>query len=193
MAPLLPDDDNRRSSADVDPVMGAWYRRARESQFAHYDASARYSALARRLGVPTVLLSAAAGTTLFATLQEHSAPPRLRLVVGLVSLLAAILAALQTFLGFAERADKHRAAASAYGAIRRAIEQYQALPPTSRAGAESAMETVRKRLDETSQSAPDVPNRIWVRAQAAINHTSRPEGFRRRSVERAQDQESQPL
>jgi hypothetical protein len=165
--------------AEAEPVLGAWYRRARESQFAHYKAASRYGALARLLGVPGVVLSAATGTALFATLEKNDASPTLRLVLGLVSVLAATLAALQTFLGFGQRADKHRAAASAYGSIRREIEQYQALPPAFRDGVEAAMERLRARLDEVSTSAPDVPARTWAKAQSAIAETERPEGFTR--------------
>ena len=103
------------SWAEIEPVLGAWYRRCRESQFAHYRASSRYAALARVLGIPTVVLTAATGTALFATLTKDQASQTLRLVLGLVSVLAAVLAALQTFLGYGQRADKHRTTAAAYG------------------------------------------------------------------------------
>lgn len=71
---MTQEDHNNPTWAAAEPVLGAWYRRARESQFAHYAAAARYFALSRLLGVPSVLLSAAAGTTLFATLREDGAP-----------------------------------------------------------------------------------------------------------------------
>ena len=92
--------------------------------------------------------------------EEQYFPPELRLVVGLVAFLAALLGALQTFLGLAERADKHRSTASNYGAIRREIEQHQALPPASRDALQSIMATLRKRLDDTASSAPDAPESI---------------------------------
>ena len=75
-------------------------------------------ARSRLLGIPSVVLSAAVGTTLFATLGRNGASANLRIAAGLVSLFAAVLVALQTFLGLAELADKHRSAASTYGAIR---------------------------------------------------------------------------
>ncbi len=156
----------------------AWYRRARESQFAHYAAAARYSARSRLLGIPSVVLSAAVGTTLFATLGRNGASANLRIAAGLVSLFAAVLVALQTFLGLAELADKHRSAASTYGAIRREIEQHQALPPATRDAVQSTMAALRKRLDEIASSSPDVPESIWDKAQKAIADTTRPEGFR---------------
>lgn len=174
-------DDRRThgSWADAEPLLGAWYRRARESQFAHYNAASRYGALARFLGVPTVILSAATGTALFATLQKNESSTTLRLVLGFASLIAAVLAALQTFLGFSQRADKHRVAASAYGSIRREIEQHQTLPPPSAPELVRTIERLRGRLDEVSASAPDVPTRSWRQAQAAVAETSRPEGFRK--------------
>ena len=107
--------------------------------------------MARLLGVPSVALSAAAGTALFATLQKKSTSVGLRLAIGLVSVLAGVLAALQTFLGYGERADRHRAAASAYGAVRREIEQYHAVSPGNAEDMEAAMQAVRARLDQITK------------------------------------------
>ncbi len=175
---MAPASDDYPTWDIAERVLGAWYRRARESQFAHYTAASRYSIRSRLLGVPSVVLSAAAGTALFATLQKSSASPDLRLAVGLVSVLAALLSALQTFLGLGDLADKHRSTASMYGAIRREIEEYQALPPRSPDAVHAALSTVRKRLDEVAASAPNVPRRAWEKAQGSIAHTERPEGFR---------------
>lgn len=163
------------SWAEAERVLGDWYRRARESQFAHYAAASRYAALARLLGVPSVALSAAAGTALFASLQKETASVDLRLALGLVSVLAGVLAALQTFLGFGERADRHRAAGSAYGSVRREIEQVRALPPRAAESVEAMLNRVRGRLDAIAEKAPDVPEGTWSKAQrTAAKGTSPP-------------------
>jgi Petal formation-expressed len=161
-----------------DAVMGAWYRRAREAQFAHYLAGCHYAAFSRWLGIPSIILSAATGTTLFATLQHENTSASLRLALGVVSFAAATLSALQTYLGFSQLAEKHRTVGATYGAIRREIEQYQALRPSSDDAIEKALGMIRKRLDDTAATAPDVSARIWARAQQNISGTSRPEGFR---------------
>jgi hypothetical protein len=167
------------SSAErSDAVMGAWYRRAREAQFAQYVAGAHCAALSRWLGVPSILLSAAAGTTLFVTLQHETTSAWLRLALGLVSFAAAMLSALQTYLGLSQLAEKHLTAGAAYGAIRREIEQHQALSASSDDAIEKALSMIRKRLDDTAATAPDVSARLWARAQRSISDTSRPEGFR---------------
>jgi multisubunit Na+/H+ antiporter MnhF subunit len=113
LAPVTGEEEAVAVWAEAEPVLAAWYRRARESQFAHYTSDSRYALLARLLGIPSVVLSAIAGTALFATLQKDSTSFDLRLALGLISVLAGVLAALQTFLGYGERADRHRAAGSA--------------------------------------------------------------------------------
>jgi len=58
----------------------------------------------------------------------------MRIVAGLLSVLAAILASLQTFLKFSERAQMHREAGARFGALVKELEQYQKNPlddPTS--------------------------------------------------------------
>ena len=173
---------------EAERVLTGWYRRARESQFAHYTSASRYAILARLLGIPSVVLSAAAGTALFATLQEETASFDLRLALGLISVLAGVLAALQTFLGFGERADRHRAAGSAYGAVRREIEQYHAVPPRTAEAVEAIMNRLRDRLDTIAEKAPDVPDRTWNKAwkKASQSASSNPLGDahdRRRETE----------
>jgi hypothetical protein len=164
--------------AAAEPVLAAWYRRARESQFAHYTAAGSYTRLSKSLGVPSVVLSAAAGSVLFATLSK-SASIELRLFVAFVALSAAVLGALQTFLGLNALAEQHRSTASRYGTIRRQIEQYQATNPARNIALGIQLEEVRRSLDDVAGSAPNVPDWAWKKAQSHIADTERPEGFRR--------------
>lgn len=166
MSPVTTDEETSATRYEAERVLADWYRRARDAQFAHYSAASRYAILARLLGIPSVVLSAVVGTALFASLQEETAAPfYLRLALGLVSVLAGVLAALQTFLGFGERADRHRAAGSAYGAVRREIEQTQAVPPQTAEATGAVMTRLRERLDAIAEKAPDVPPRRWTKAE----------------------------
>jgi hypothetical protein len=95
--------------------------------------------------------------------------------LGLISVLAGVLAALQTFLGLGARADRHRAAGSAYGAVRREIEQYHAVPPPRTAEAVKAvMNRLRERLDAIAEKAPGVPDRTWDKAWKKPRKLPRP-------------------
>lgn len=164
---------------DVSVLLSAWYRRARESQMSHYAAAAHYAVVNRWLGVPTIVFSAAAGSTLLATAQDRSPTALVQFAAGLVAFAAGALSAMQTFLRPSERADKHLAAGAAYGTVRRKIEHLQVLGPAANEDLRSVLDAIRARLDEAASMAPNVGARTWRGAQADIAHTSRPEGFTR--------------
>jgi type II secretory pathway pseudopilin PulG len=99
----------------------------------------------------------------FATLQ-HEISLELRVAVGMISVLAAILASLQTFLRFGERAEKHRAAAERWSALRREIDQMLALHPTylaSRGDPKQYLDDLRRRMDEVAQQSPELGEGSW--------------------------------
>jgi hypothetical protein len=79
--------------------------------------------------------------------------PYLQWGAGAVSLLAAVLAGLQTFLRPGQAATEHGFAGDWYAAIRREIEQLQALPEGMRGEPKACLDSLRKR-DE--QSEPEV-------------------------------------
>ncbi len=136
----FPDGSSPSETARFERVLATWYRRARESQFTNYKKIATsYSAQARRLGAASVVLSAITGTTLFATLASQTSTA-IRLTLGIVSILAAVLTALHTTLAYSDRASQYRATGAQYGSIRREIERYQAFPPTSRDGIEGILQ-----------------------------------------------------
>lgn len=91
----------------LENVLTDWHRRAQESQFSHYEAARYFNWLNNWLGIPALVLSTIVGTSIFASLSEQNVSTTLRVFLGYISLLAACLSALQTFLRFAERAKKH--------------------------------------------------------------------------------------
>lgn len=101
-------------------VINDWYERIKVTQLAHYGSAEHFGKWKFALGVPAVILSALVGTTVFATLQKQ---PELwlQIIVGLASLAAALLTSLQTFLGYSERAEKHRLAGAKYGSTSQPI------------------------------------------------------------------------
>lgn len=157
-------DDLSQAWTSAEALLSDWARRARESQFCHYEAAKYFSRIHYRMGVPVVVLTSLVGTTVYATL-EKSVSVRVQLAVGAISVLAAVLAGLQTFLRFGERAEKHRTLGAQYGSIRRRLEMIKALSPERRGPIEDFLNNLRENLDSLAQSAPDVPPRIWKRAE----------------------------
>jgi hypothetical protein len=140
----------------LEPLLVDWHRRARESQHVHYAAESHYARLNYWYGVPSIALSAIVGTSIFASL-ETQVDLRSKILVGTISIVAAVLSALQTYLRFSEWADKHRQAASGYAAVRRSIEEVLALPESERGPVVRVVDRIRRRLDSLASSSPAAP------------------------------------
>lgn len=128
-----------------------WLERAERTQHGHYLAALYYSQRHYWMGVPVVLLTAAVGTSVFASLQSSPAL-WLQITVGLLSFLATLLAALQTFLSYGERAEKHRRAGARYGGLGRRLELLLAAD----SGWEELKE-IQAELDSLAQESPNLP------------------------------------
>ncbi len=155
-------------------LLREWQERAAVSQDAHYVIATRLSRSNLMFGVPVVVLATVVGTSVFATLQEQVASGW-RIAIGVVSVLAAVLASLQTFLRFQERAEKHRAAAELWASIRREIDQMLALHPeylAERSDPKAYLDQLRRRMGEVSAQSPEIGDKDWARAQSRF--TARP-------------------
>jgi len=155
----------------TEPVLSLlreWEERAAVSQDAHYVRATRLGRYNLLFGIPVVVLTAIVGTSVFATLQEQVATGW-QIAVGGVSVLAGVLASLQTFLRFQERAEKHRAAAELWAAIRREIDQMLALHPeylAERSDPKAYLDQLRGRMGEVSAQSPAIGDKDWAKAQA---------------------------
>ena len=154
----------KKPPASTEELLQDWYRRAREAQFAHYEAAKPLASRNYWLGVPVAVLSGLVGTSIFATLQEQ---PDLafKIGVGIISVLAAVLASLQTFLRFSERAEKHRAAAVRYGALRREVETAIAKGGPFE---DKLVDGLREKLDSISSDSPEIPDRVWKKIETML-------------------------
>ena len=135
-------------------LMETWYKRAEACHKCHFLASHRYSKYNHMIGIPTILFTTIVGTTVFASLSTESRLVIATVVIGSVSMVAAILSSLQTFLGFSERADRHRDAGVKYGATGRKMElllNENSLPDGPGAAA------LKKELDDLAASSPKIP------------------------------------
>lgn len=138
---------------DADLLL-AWLRRARESQFAHYAFADRLAWKGQTLGVPVILLTTLVGATALSSVAAAVVPTFAKVIVGALSLLAAVLSALQTFFKYAERAERHRVFGARYGALRRELEQLH-----SNGG--KTNDKLRQALDKLAEDAPAVPEGVF--------------------------------
>jgi hypothetical protein len=76
-----------------------------------------------------------------------------------------------TFLRFQERAEKHRASAELWAAIRREIDQMLALHPdylTERSDPKAYLDGLRERMDRVSGQSPEIGERDLIDAQRKL-------------------------
>lgn len=142
-------------------VLDQWYERTSVVAVGHYRAALRYSRVHLGLAIPTVILSAAVGTAVFATLQQQSCF-WLQFIVGAMSVIAAILTALQSTLRYQELAEKHRGAGAKYNAIGRELELLRTYPEIST----EKIEDLRLRIDALAFESPHIPQAVHEHMQA---------------------------
>lgn len=136
-------------------VATQWYDRASLVAIGHYRAALRFSRLHYWFGLPTVVLATIVGTSVFATLQ---AKPDFwwQILVGIMSIVAAILSGLQSFLGYGDKAEKHRTAGAKYNTVGRELELWLSLPQVDL----QRLEVIRQRIDSLSQESPHIPESV---------------------------------
>jgi SMODS and SLOG-associating 2TM effector domain family 4 len=162
------------SSATEELLVG-WSARVGAVEAGHYMMADRLSRGNVRLGVPVVILSGLVGTSVFATLQEEI-DYRARIVIGLISVLTAVLASLQTFLRYAERAEKHRVAAALYSSLRREMEELLVLPVEARGPSKESLDRLREQMDQLGKESPEIGEWAW---QIVAKRFNLPAGARR--------------
>jgi len=144
-------------------VLEEWYKRVAVTQAAHYYSADKLGSRKYWLGIPTVILTSLVGTSVFATFQEESTEPWMKICLGLASVSAALLASLQTFLGDSERAEKHRIAGAKYGSLGRELEYILTI---ENGIAETRINELRARLDDLAIESPNNPLNIYRKAGA---------------------------
>lgn len=146
-------------------LINRWHRRAWVALNAHYDAARRRSAFDRWAGGLAALLSAIVaalvGSSLFDSSQMSSA---MKWSIVIASAAAAGLTALVTRLEFGKLAVRHRAAATQYAAVARAMEE--ALLSSGERNPQLVAD-VRRQLDKLEEEAPPIPNRYRQKAKQA--------------------------
>ncbi len=143
-------------------VLNDWYTRIDLAQKAHNLSADRYYTRLRMLGIPTVVLSLFVGTSVFAALRSKPSP-YWQIFVGFCSVLAAVLAGLQTFFGDAERSERHRMAGAKYGALGRELE---ILITSASPVEQKTIDRIREKIDSLAMESPINGKAIYERAAA---------------------------
>lgn len=150
----------------------AWLRRARESQMAHYEMAQILNRRSHLLGVPVIIITAVVGTSVFASVAAQVISTEAKLIIGSLSVFAAVLSSLQTFFKFSERAEKHKSFAARFGSVRRELEVLYATGKT--ASEPNYVAILREKLDRLAEEAAHVPTAVFEKVQAMLSRQESP-------------------
>ena len=138
---------------EVKFVAYEWYNRVVWIQYGHYKSALYFSRRHSVMGSITVLMTAVIGTSVFATLAKQA---DLLVLVGALSVMATLLSALQTFLSYGERAERHKIAGSRYGKVGRQLELLLAHEQFD----QNELVKIKEQLDSLSQECPHIPDKV---------------------------------
>ena len=104
-------------------TLGKWHTRIRATHKGHYKDAARLSSHQHRLGIIVVIITAIVGTSVFASLATDNPTPWMKLLTGIISVLAVVLAALQTYLNYPAKQVTPVLAATKLSSLKKRIEE----------------------------------------------------------------------
>lgn len=151
------------STDDVLQRAEAYRELAINKDNSHYAMALRFERRNKILGIPVVVTTAIVSTAIFGTL-ETKAAIGWQLATGFVSLAAAVLAALQTFLNYAELAQQHKASARDYSKVRRQLEIFDLRYQSGQAVRDEALKGLTEfaqQLDEMEAREPTISERVY--------------------------------
>lgn len=152
-------------------LISDWRKAIRTAQIAHYECATSAEMRNSVLGILVVIISTVVGTSVFASLAEN---PEIwiKILIGVMSVLAAILSSIQTFLKYAEQAEFHRISAVKFSALQKEIEQKAAFPPSDENETDKWISSFREKWDTLTQESPTARKKIWDSVRARIKKES---------------------
>ena len=98
-----------------------WLERAMVARDSHYRQGKVLKKLYTTIGIAICVITAIVGSSIFASISNANNTAS-NIVFGILSLVALVLAGLQTFLNLPERSEKHRATAIRFSSLVRKLE-----------------------------------------------------------------------
>jgi hypothetical protein len=148
-------------------LLEQWHHGLRVEHKSHVQAAAKCERNGRWLSIAALVASTIVGTSLLAD-ANSSLSRSWKIGAGVLSLIAAVLSALQGSLKLGEQATLHRAAMQRYGTLRREVEELISEANTDGKITLDIMRDLRKRWDEIDGESPIVPQKLYDAVSASL-------------------------
>jgi len=149
----------------IEQMLKTWQRSTSIMHIANHIAASRFAKLYYRIGTFVTALSAIVSSTLFISIQNNK-NENLILIAGIISLIAAILVGIFTFLNLSKRSQIHLKSAAAFQALRREIEEE--LAHLNENKQKENYKSIRDRSQQTFESSVPLPQRIHDKVKKEI-------------------------
>jgi hypothetical protein len=162
---------------DKSELLRHWQLRIHWVQIGHYETGRAFEKRHFWLGVPAVILSTIVGTAVFASLAKFADEESLlwpKIAVGLLSVVAAVLISLQTFLRYAEQAESHKTAGAKYAHLKQRLELLTTIPPDSDDKLKAELLSIEMEWEKVREESPNIPVKIWRRIEKKMTFRSEP-------------------
>jgi hypothetical protein len=125
----------------------------------HYDRADLNALLNRLVGGAAVVTSAVASTSVLTNLDKNHQSFSLVLAAGILAIIAAVLAGLQTFYKFGEVGERHRLAGAYFGELNRDLELFVRCP--AEAERCTQLRELLDRLGKLEEAGPGYPAKVF--------------------------------
>ena len=146
-----------------------WLRQSKVNQMAHYESSKREERRHRLIGACTILFAMGSAFLMLYPYKFYV----FEIFIPMMSIIVAILATMQTFMGFEGKALKHRLIAAEYSALNREIELFLAQEKDEEQDVLFFLKAINSKLEHLMQDAPEIPSMVFHR----IDHKFRRSDF----------------
>lgn len=126
----------------------------------HERSSAFFQKCNTALALPIIILSTLSGTISASSTVLFSNPKDSSLGVGALSIFIGVLSTIQSYFGFAKRAENHRLSGITYNKLNHFITIELSLPRKERLLAHDLLKIVREQTGRLLETAPPIPEHI---------------------------------
>ena len=150
-------------------LLERWRNQLDRRQSAQYLSAEHCRRINNWLGMPVIACTGIVGSTIFATLSDAFGDSIwLTIGLGLMSLTAGVLASLQTFWNYSERAEKHLKANRQFSRLQRDVELLIAPPEPGKA--ESKITDLKARIDKAIEQSVPPLERVQTRTGSDLKY-----------------------
>jgi hypothetical protein len=150
------------------PILTSWYEDLVILNRGHWEAARGYEAKSFWLGVVSAFSAAVAGTTAFAN-ASNGGRMASQIVIGCFSVLAAVISFVAASYKSSDPAQRHKAAAVAYGRVRRKVEEKILETGGSDASVSQAWaDELCKEWNAVDAETPPVPQHVFRKVKSEV-------------------------